>query len=447
MAYKKLTDKGIKFIRSKCNGDGNGLLSGSNSYPLKFSSDMVGTIYTANAVYNKKPITSNGELGEALINWISTYSNDYDLDANIIAAQLFNESGYKLWAFPKPKENSSAQGISQFLSSTIYDVIIANRGITGNDSRIFSEEEINKITKDLSEPRQLSSYKYINSNSDQSIAKLNRNQLFQNCMDNPDLLIKAQCRYMKSISTKAANNAASTLFGYNQGPSIVERTVTLTLKNGNSILDSERYKNGLKYIKNIFTLLRDSFGYSIDFTFDPFVADLATSGIEINNLDSGRKLTPNYTLDDLIKTSKPYSNIPSESEIERLKIFAANILEPLTKIYGKFIINSSFRSEVVNSLVGGVITSQHRRGEAADIRIETNDGYLLERVFNEIVANKTVKYDQIIYEVNGSSILNRWIHISYNTENPEKNKSEALKATKINGTMKFVTYIPPNSVN
>ena len=52
MSYKTLTNTGKEFILKICEGDGNSLLSGKNSYKLSFSNDPAGTVYTANPTIN-----------------------------------------------------------------------------------------------------------------------------------------------------------------------------------------------------------------------------------------------------------------------------------------------------------------------------------------------------------------------------------------------------------
>jgi hypothetical protein len=453
MAFKKITSTGENFITTVCSGSGNDLLSGSNSYRLIFSNDPPNTTYTASPKdRNGNIITTNAQLGRELIYWFNEYSKLFDLDANIIAAQAFIESKYVLWAFPSPTLKSSAQGITQFISSTLYDVAIANRGAASNSSVLFTDEEIDRLTNGLTDPRLPSSYIYSDNNSN-STAKANRIQLFQNCMDNPDLLIKAQCRLMKGISFRAADNAASTLFGYNQGPAYVRSTWTATLKRAQpEKLPQSRFNDGIEYVNRIFRVLGDKeykqhkprgiwFGYEIDFGFDEFTADVATSGSDINNVNKSTRLSKNYVLGDLITTSRGEVNIPTKEDFEKLEIFANTILEPLNDRFNtRFIVNSSYRSEAVNAGVGGVVSSQHRLAEAADIRLDTTDPNALFEAYEIIVAEKVVDFDQIIYETKGQSIPQRWIHISYKSRNPSGNRNQTLLAELRGKSMKYSPY-------
>ncbi|MDR3048695.1 MAG: hypothetical protein LBV16_02485 [Elusimicrobiota bacterium] len=86
------------------------------------------------------------------------------------------------------------------------------------------------------------------------------------------------------------------------------------------------------------------------------------------------KLNAHFTLQELTITS--YVNLLTQNtkEADRfivsLKDLCKKILEPIRVFYGKpMIITSGFRGEALNKAVGGSITSQHCRGEAADFII------------------------------------------------------------------------------
>lgn len=84
-------------------------------------------------------------------------------------------------------------------------------------------------------------------------------------------------------------------------------------------------------------------------------------------------LSKHFTLDELTKSATAIrlgiDNIPNETELKNLQDLVDNILEPLRHHYGRpIIITSGFRCEKLNKAVGGSKTSQHRFGQAADIR-------------------------------------------------------------------------------
>ena len=96
------------------------------------------------------------------------------------------------------------------------------------------------------------------------------------------------------------------------------------------------------------------------------------------SINKQARLSQHFTLGELCKTSArtPDGNIPSHIHIENLKRLCG-WLEMLrsewNKRYGEgnepIIINSGYRSPAVNKAVGGVPTSNHLTGCAADIRV------------------------------------------------------------------------------
>lgn len=101
-------------------------------------------------------------------------------------------------------------------------------------------------------------------------------------------------------------------------------------------------------------------------------------------------------------------NMPNEQQLHNMQQLAENIFEPLRKMYGKPIkINSFFRSDKLNKLVGGSPTSQHAKGQAIDI---TGGNKAENKKLFELA--KTLDFDQLINEYDFS-----WVHISYSTKN------------------------------
>lgn len=130
------------------------------------------------------------------------------------------------------------------------------------------------------------------------------------------------------------------------------------------------------------------------------------------------QLTKNFTLEELTKSSTAdrlhIDNTPDETQLSKLKDLCENVLQPIRdKIDKPIYINSGFRCIDLNKAVGGVSTSQHRLGEAADIDTKSNDEN--KELFNMIVdmiKNKEIEVDQLIDEYNYN-----WIHVSYRKNN------------------------------
>lgn len=78
-------------------------------------------------------------------------------------------------------------------------------------------------------------------------------------------------------------------------------------------------------------------------------------------------LSHNFTLSELCVTSTGLPNTPTADEIECLRALVTEVLQPWRDASGPLRVTSGFRSAAVNGAVGGSRTSQHRRGEAADV--------------------------------------------------------------------------------
>lgn len=122
------------------------------------------------------------------------------------------------------------------------------------------------------------------------------------------------------------------------------------------------------------------------------------------------KLTQNFTLEELIKsdTANKYNidNSPNEKTISTLKSLCENILQPIRDKLGKaIIVTSGYRCEKLNKKVGGVSTSQHVKGEAADI--ECYDNKKLFDLISDMVKKGEIKVGQLIDEHKYS-----WVHVS-----------------------------------
>ena len=97
-------------------------------------------------------------------------------------------------------------------------------------------------------------------------------------------------------------------------------------------------------------------------------------------------------------------NEPDRIQRSCIRSLVINLLEPLRRYAGEPIrITSGFRSEALNRLVGGVKTSQHRLGEAADCFTPKGPRFLLRRLLDS-----GLPFDQaIVYQ------SKNFIHLSY----------------------------------
>ena len=129
---------------------------------------------------------------------------------------------------------------------------------------------------------------------------------------------------------------------------------------------------------------------------------------------------------------KGIDNTPNQTQVEAMKVLASQVFEPLREwVGGPIKVNSFFRSVALNEEIGGVASSQHCKGQAIDI----DDVYGRKsnaEMYNWIKEN--LSYDQIIWEF-GTAMQPNWIHISYVSE--EENRNKCLKAYKEHGKTKY----------
>ena len=124
-------------------------------------------------------------------------------------------------------------------------------------------------------------------------------------------------------------------------------------------------------------------------------------------------LSKNFELTELIYSNAADSynieNTPGRIELENLKKLCNEILQPIRDKFGKSIyVNSGYRNPKVNRLVGGSSSSQHTKGQAADITVGSKEGN--KKLFDMIVQmieDKEITVGQLIDEKDY-----KWIHIS-----------------------------------
>lgn len=148
-------------------------------------------------------------------------------------------------------------------------------------------------------------------------------------------------------------------------------------------------------------------------------------------------LTKNFTLPELVKSETALrhgmDNTPGKAEIENLKRLAENVLQPVRDHYQKGVkVNSGYRAPDVNAKVGGSKTSDHCKGQAADIEIP---GVPNKELAQWIADN--LKFTQVILEFYTPGVPDSgWVHVSYD---PSNLKHESLTAVKKDGK---TVYLP-----
>ena len=143
------------------------------------------------------------------------------------------------------------------------------------------------------------------------------------------------------------------------------------------------------------------------------------------------QLSTNFSLSELTKSETALrhnmDNTPGQAEVANLTVLAQHVLQPVRDHYKMGVkVNSGYRAPEVNASVGGSKTSDHCKGQAADIEIP---GVANAELANWIKDN--LKFTQIILEFYTPGIPDSgWVHVSYN---PADLKCQCLTAVKENG--------------
>ncbi len=127
----------------------------------------------------------------------------------------------------------------------------------------------------------------------------------------------------------------------------------------------------------------------------------------------------NFKISELIYSEKAIenniNNMPDINSLDNMLNLIYYCLQPARELLNApMTITSGFRNPLVNRLVGGVNSSQHLYGQAADFIIK---GMTPNQIISIIKTSK-IEFDQLINE------YDKWVHISYNKG---KNRREILK--------------------
>jgi len=148
------------------------------------------------------------------------------------------------------------------------------------------------------------------------------------------------------------------------------------------------------------------------------------------------QLTENFSLHELTKSETALrlnlDNTPDEDTIDSLRLLAQRVLQPVRDHYGMGVkVNSGYRSPESNAAVGGSKTSDHCKGQAADIEIPSVPNAELARW---IMYN--LDYTQLILEFYTPGIPDSgWVHVSYD---PNNLKKQELTAMKVDGKTQYI---------
>jgi hypothetical protein len=120
-----------------------------------------------------------------------------------------------------------------------------------------------------------------------------------------------------------------------------------------------------------------------------------------------------FTVRELYQSSEAkkqgIDNTPTPDAKVKLRALIINTLNPIRELWGKPVtVNSGYRCPYLNKVVGGVPSSQHIKGEAADITAGTRDDN--RRLF-DMICKSGIPFDQLIDEKGYA-----WLHISFSAD-------------------------------
>ena len=153
----------------------------------------------------------------------------------------------------------------------------------------------------------------------------------------------------------------------------------------------------------------------------------------MNNVDIYKqvRLSEHFTLGEMTKTRVKIENVPNEAQVENLKRLCG-WLEMLRSEYNRrygsltpdpspkgegseykeepIIINSGYRSEAVNRLVGGAANSNHLMGCAVDIHVLGKEQAIRYAcILLDIADESQEDFDELLIEQSAKSL---WIHFA-----------------------------------
>jgi uncharacterized protein YcbK (DUF882 family) len=123
-----------------------------------------------------------------------------------------------------------------------------------------------------------------------------------------------------------------------------------------------------------------------------------------------------FTLTELTKSAtamrKKIDNTPTEAVKKNLTALVDKVLDPLREAWGQpIVVSSGYRSPKLNRVVGGVASSQHLLGQAADIHTVSDKPSENKKLY-DLIKKLKLPVDQCINEYGYN-----WIHVSYGPRN------------------------------
>ena len=112
----------------------------------------------------------------------------------------------------------------------------------------------------------------------------------------------------------------------------------------------------------------------------------------------------NFSFNELTKTDTGIKNVPDDMNVVKNLVRLSEFLQQIrNELHLPIVVNSAYRSKEVNEAVGGVTSSYHVKGLAADIKCADMDKLLT------ILHSHLMEIDQLCIYYNSTSQL--WFHV------------------------------------
>lgn len=136
------------------------------------------------------------------------------------------------------------------------------------------------------------------------------------------------------------------------------------------------------------------------------------------------KLSKNFTLEEMLYSStaeaRHIKNIMFDTTtcVANLTGLCQKVLQPIREHFGPVVVSSGYSCAALNKIIGRKNTSQHAKGEAADLQLKNGSNYDLAKWIRD-----NLEFDQLIYE---SRLRNGkpydWVHVSYKLDGTNRNQ-------------------------
>lgn len=124
-----------------------------------------------------------------------------------------------------------------------------------------------------------------------------------------------------------------------------------------------------------------------------------------------KNLSEHFSLAELTKTNVKIKNVPNEAQVENLKRLCGWLEMLRERAGGPIIINSGYRSPEVNKAVGGVATSNHLTGCAADIRVAGIEQIIrYTAILLDVSDERQEDFDELLLERSPKGTF--WLHFA-----------------------------------